>query len=310
MQNSTWLVILNPAAGRGKSRQLWQAVAEALQDSPDGYAFEVKETRAPGDATRWAMEGIIAGARQLICVGGDGTLNEVVNGICGQQTVNSSAIRLAFLPAGTGTDWARFYGIPRKLDAWIEMLRQPQERLQDVGRVTFASDGAETTRYFANVAGMAFDAYIVAQQNARNVRGGGARYFLGLLRYLFRYRSPEIQARAEAFTWTGPAIVANVGLGRYSGGGMQLVPRSDPNDGLFDLTIIAAMSPWRVLLNVFRLFDGSIYQHPLAHHHRATTIWLEAVPGSQLELDGELVGQLPARFELVPDALRLVLPPS
>ena len=309
MQQATWLVILNPEAGRGKSGQVWEAVVKEVKARQLGLRFDVRETRSPGHAITLVQQGIGEGLRQVICVGGDGTLNEVVNGLCLQEVVPSRQIRLAFLPAGTGTDWARCYKLPKQAAGMVDMLAEPFERLQDLGRVTYFRAGEPQTRYFANVAGMAFDAYIVAQQSGRPARGGQTRYLFGLLRYLFRYQSPQVRALAPGVDWDAPTIVANVGLGRYSGGGMQLVPRSLPDDGLFDLTLVEAMSPWQVLRAVYRLFDGSIYQHPKAHHHRIAQLTIEAQPGSHLEVDGEWIGELPATFDLLPRALRFVVPP-
>ncbi|MBK7336139.1 MAG: hypothetical protein IPJ00_08195 [Saprospirales bacterium] len=171
-------------------------------------------------------------------VGGDGTNNETVNGILQQQAVAPSEVCYALLPVGTGNDWVRSLGIPKRLSHWLEMFLQGHTSLQDVGVADYHLDGAPRQRYFVNVAGMSFDAYVAKfmDENRRFINGRFS-YLLALVRCLAKYKLPPTRVHAEGFRVEDFCYTINAGICRYSGGGMQLVPHAVPDDGLLALTV-------------------------------------------------------------------------
>lgn len=303
---SDWLIIANPAAGNGAALHLRDKIEAAFQKA--GQTYEYRITEAPGHAGALAAEYISRGVRHILVAGGDGTVHEAVNGIMNQSEVPTHEVSLGFLPLGTGCDWARTQGIPMNADHALRALFSGNTVLQDIGKVTYLDpEGRPASRYFNNVAGMAFDAFIVEQTLGDSKHGwrGKIFYLLGILSCLRRYQPQHVRVEGAGFQWEGRALVVNAGICRFSGGGMSLVPEALPDDGLLDITIIEDIGPWGVIKSIYRLYDGSIYRHPRAHHRRSPWLKVHAENEVLLECEGEWLGRVPAEFETVPGALRV-----
>lgn len=305
-----WYIIVNPAAGAGEARKVWPRVEQLLQEL--GFSYTVQFTESKGHATRLAENAILRGHRCLLGVGGDGTNHEIVNGILGQAAVPSVDIEYALLPVGTGNDWARSYGIPHDPRARLTRLLDPQTVWQDAGLLEYADwDGNLQRRYFANVAGMAYDAFVVQQAEKQNVRLRSRLLYLLLIgRYLFNYRLAPARITIDgARTEEDLFYTINAGICRYSGGGMQLVPQAVPDDGLLALTFARNVSKATVLLQTPRFYNGSILSHPKIEGMQARRIRVEQVGATPtlLEADGELLGQTPVDISIIEKALKIVL---
>ncbi|MEM7655599.1 MAG: diacylglycerol kinase family protein [Bacteroidota bacterium] len=300
---SDWLILLNPLAGGRKALLRWDQLQRSLTDA--GISFDMVWTEGPGDAATLALEGIAQGYRQLMGVGGDGTVHEILQAIMTQTVVPSQEITFTVFPIGTGNDWARMYGISDRLVALRKRLQEGKPQLQDVGHIRF-SDGSQ--RFFANVLGACYDAYVVEKTQGQDRSGwkGTVLYLRQLVKGLWAYQAPEIHLKGEGFERKGPAILVNAGICQYSGGGMRLVPEAIPDDGLLDITFVDSLGPWEVIRNLPKLYNGKLYAHPQAEHARSPWLEISSQPNSQIEADGELLGQLPARIELIPNALRVL----
>ena len=311
MANSnTWYTIVNPVSGNGAVRKRWPQIEAELRKA--GILFEVAFTRYRGHATELARAAVESGWRHILAVGGDGTNNESVNGILQQQAVPASDVCYALLPVGTGNDWVRTLGIPKKFPQWLEMFQNGHTSLQDVGVAEYHKEGAPEQRYFVNVAGMSFDAYVAKfMDENRGLINGRFSYLLALVRCLAKYKLPPTRIHAEGFMVEDFCYTVNAGIGRYSGGGMQLVPHAVSDDGLLALTVAKRVTKLGVLFATPLFYNGKIARHPKIETHSARNIRVEAMNVDRpvgLEVDGEFLGYAPVSFSLVEKALRVLGP--
>ena len=281
-------------------------IEQLLQEM--GFSYNVQFTERRGHASRLAEDAILKGGRYILGIGGDGTNHEITNGILGQNFVPSSEVYYALLPVGTGNDWARQYGISAVPRQRLERLLSLQTVMQDAGLVEYFAEGETRKRYFVNVAGMAYDGFIgkkLTQKPAQN----RLHYLLMVAQYLLEYQLTGARILFDGQVVEDKYYTINIGLCRYSGGGMQLVPHAIPDDGLFALTYAGALSKAEVLLQTPRFYDGSLLKHPKIGSAQVRSVRVEQTGDSPtlLEADGEFLGETPAVFTLLEKALKVVL---
>jgi YegS/Rv2252/BmrU family lipid kinase len=296
--------IVNLHAGAGAARHRWPAIARMIEDRLG--PLEAHFTKGPGHATLLAHQLAGAGFDPLIAAGGDGTWNEVVNGVLS----SASGVRVAILPLAKGGDFARTIGLAGPRHA-VETLTAGEVREVDVVRVRFRGlAGDVRERHFLNIASFGLGA-----EAALRVRGwsrflpGRARYLAAALPTLAAGRGFDVRlwlddAAPVEFCATTVAL-AN---GRYHGGGILIAPQAAIDDGLIDVTLVERAGLAEVAANLRILYSGDIYSHPKVHHWRAARVRAEAGPTAPLELDGEPVGTPPLEAEVLPRSLRLILP--
>ncbi len=308
-EEEKWFVVVNPVAARGKAGKAWPHIEKALQAIISEYHAVL--TTGLGNAIELVAQAIEEGYRHLLAIGGDGTNNEVVNGIMNQEVVPSGEICYAFLPIGTGNDWVKSHQIPRNLSQWFAMFQQGRVVMQDVGLVYYHAEGKERKRYFANVAGLAYDAFVVRYADShKGWMTNRFFYLMMVLRCLFMYRLRRArvvfgQQSREDYYYT-----INVGICKYSGGGMSLVPHAQYDDGLLALTLAGPISKLGVLLNTYRFYNDSVGEHAQIETFQVKEVEIQAAESEPtlLEVDGEFLGETPARFEIIPNALRVIVP--
>lgn len=309
-KNAPWMIIVNPAAANGKLGRLWPAIEARLSQRIEQY--EVAQTQHRGHGTSLAVAAIENGYRHIIAAGGDGTNHEVANGILQQQMTPSQDIFYTLLPIGTGNDWIRTHRIPPKLEQWLDMLDEGFCTQQEVGLVRYWQNDEQYQRYFVNVAGMAYDGFVVRYgEQWRSWIRNRFFYLLLILRCLFKYRLTRGLIQIDGKTVEDRFYTINVGICRYSGGGMQLVPQADPQDGWLALTYAGPVSKLGVLLNTWRFYNGSIGEHPKIEVSQARCIQVNAPAGEEgipLEADGEFLGYSPAEFSIIEKALTVIVP--
>jgi len=307
----TILVIINPNAGKRRGNKDWPLINRLLSEA--GLKFHHMFTEGVMDACRFAKEAAEQGVQHIITVGGDGTLNEVANGILQHSIANAKDITLSLIPIGTGDDWARNYGVPADYPGAVEVIARGKTVLQDAGWVSYNSRGGFTERYFVNSAGVGFDAEVVFDTNARKEQGsvGKIAYLWSMLKAMFRYVAREVRINIDGKNvFDGKLYSANIGVCRYSGGGMQQVPMAVPDDGLLDITIIRNVGKTKVIRNVKGLYDGSFIKMDEVATHRGTHISIESPEGLLLEADGESLGRPPYEFRIFPLVLKVKVPLS
>jgi diacylglycerol kinase (ATP) len=302
-----WLIIVNPNAGVKKGTKDWPRIAMLLNRA--GLLHEVVFTGHRDHANTLAVEFIQKGYRNIAVAGGDGTMNEVLNGIFMQDTVPTSEIVLGMIPVGTGNDWCRTFGIPFDYKESIQLLVNKKTFIQDAGKIQYFHENTSRFRYFMNIAGMGYDAFVAGKTNQSKEKGKGGPLtylyyvFAGLLQYRFIETVVEIDG---SVVFRGDLFSMNVGICQYNGGGMKQVPMAVPDDGLFDVTLIRKAPKWLVIRHAQKLYDGTHIELPFISTFRGKTIRVRALEKLFLEADGESLGQSPFTFEILPKSLQVV----
>ena len=309
------LIIVNPASASGATGKAWPGVASVVRQHFG--PFEAALTKRAGEAVEIAEREARAGRRFVIACGGDGTVNEVVNGLLRAE----SETELGILPSGTGGDFRRTLDIPRRTADAARALREGETRVMDAGRVTFTNErGVEESRFFANVASVGMGGDVIKRLKSREGLPAGAARLLGgrlsfaaaALQAAVTFEKPLVRVSLDGGA-ASHITVANfcVANARYFGGGMKIAPNAKLDDGRFDVVAVGDVSALTVLANSYRLYLGTHLGMQEVRHALARRVSASSADGSvvKLEVDGELAGRLPAEFELLPRALGVRCPP-
>ena len=295
-------LIVNPAAGAWKTARRWPYISDLLKRF--GLRFEHDITEAPGHAIELAREAARRGYDRIVSVGGDGTVNEVVNGIYGSGNIDR--VMLGIISTGTGSDYTRTIGLPRPFQEMCQCVVKPRRLAVDVGVVEYTNGGGVEQRLFVNFAGMGFDAEIV-RRTTRQYKslGGTASYLAGLFATLLCYRNKPVTLVIDGEVVTRKVCAVIMNNGRYGGGGMQTAPDADLTDGYLDVLVIGDLNKADLLWSLPRIYRGTHLSHPKVELCKAKQIELRAEDGLFLQADGELLGRAPARFRIIPGALNV-----
>ena len=293
---------MNPAAEGGAVGRRWPELAHRAAGL--GLRGDTLISERPGHLGELAREAVENGASLVVAVGGDGTVNEVAQGLAGKQA------QLAIIPRGTGWDFARTYGIPRRLEAAVAVALQGHVRAIDLGRASYRSwDGREAESYFANIASAGMTGAIAKRANETSkALGGKVSYAWATLAVFARWQNDEVLVQVDGERRSGRMHDVVVANGRYFGGGMMICPRAEPDDGLFDVLLIGDLTKRDLLVTLPKTYRGRHLPHPKAELLRGTVVTVDAPEPLPVELDGEQPGTTPVRFEIVPQALRLRVP--
>jgi YegS/Rv2252/BmrU family lipid kinase len=308
------LVICNPISGSGRGLSLLGNVKRAFDEAGVTYDAEVSQKR--GDVARLAYSAVHAGCSAVVVIGGDGTFFEAVNGVMGPVEPAGAAgaagrgPAVGLVQAGRGSDFGRSAGVPSDVEEACARLFAGRTAHFDLGHVTYRSFGGETrSRFFANAAGLGFDAEVSLRANAgpRNL-GGTIPYLTSLLQTLVTYSNKQVEVSLDG----GDAYPARVNSlvvanGQYFGGGMKIAPQASLSDGLFDITVLGDLGKVELVRNVPRVYDGSHITHPKVSTDRAATVRVDSTDRTLLQADGEVLGMAPAAFTIVPSALRMIV---
>lgn len=298
--SARWLAIINPAAGRGRAARLWPRYAAAL--AARGINIELQATAGAGDASRIARAAVAAGGVRILCVGGDGTVHEVLNGLR-DTTVR---VTLAVAACGTGNDWARGQAIPREPRAFAAMLAAGRTLAHDVGVIEFEGKGGREVRHFLNLAGVGYDAYVLEHLPSRGPRA--LAYLAAVAAGLMRYRPPLTQVTAGDERFGGRYFATFAALGRYAGGGMQFAPRARADDGLVDLVTIDHLGVLSTLRRLPSIYDGRLLDDPAVLWRQVAALSIETDPPARVQADGQLLGTTPISIHVLPGAIDTVVP--
>lgn len=304
-----WYIIVNPEAGNGKGRKNWPAIKDALQKA--GITYEYAFTEYAKHATELATAAIGNGFKKIITVGGDGTNNEVINGIFNQHKVPTHQITLAVIPIGTGNDWIRHHQIPNDIREAVALIVIENTTPHDVGLVKYSDGKQPRLRYFINVAGMAYDAYIARlTQDKRSLLKNQFSYLWLILKGLFKYKLQKATIEFDGQVVKDKFYTINVGICKYNGGGMQFVPHAESDDGLLALTYAFHIPKLEIILLTHRFYNGTIPSHRQVRTHQVKSVKVTSLDDTPtlLEVDGEFIGHTPIEFSIIEKALRVVVP--
>jgi YegS/Rv2252/BmrU family lipid kinase len=305
---SRTLLIVNPRSRNGATGRRAQSLVRRLR--AELGPLEVERTRAPRDAERIAREAVRAGCDRLVVAGGDGTLSEVATGLLAAGLGGYATI--GALPLGTGGDFLRTLGVPRDLDAAIACLREGKPRPLDAGAATFTDAAGRPARaHFVNVASLGVSGRVVEFANrAPRALGGRVAFLLGTLHAIARHRPEPVALRVDGErVHAGPLVLAAAANGRFFGGGMCIAPEARTDDGLFDVVAVRALGRAALLRRLPLIYRGAHLADPAVRMRRGRVVEAEPLGGPvPVELDGEPLGRLPARFEVLPGALSILGP--
>jgi len=305
-----WLVIVNPNAGRKKGLQDWPDIHSLL--SKNNFNFFEVFTERSGHATEIAREYIEQGIKKIIVIGGDGTMNEVINGLFLQSKFPTTSVMLGMITVGTGNDWGRMFNIPTGYEEAIEAIKDGNTFVQDAGIVSYRNgnrDGkSKEDRYFVNIAGLGFDALVTQKTNRAKEkgRGGTLLYFLNIFSSLVNYRFVNAMINIDGQDYENEIFSMNIGIGKYSGGGMIQVPGAIADDGLFEMTVIKKLRKTHVVLSLRRLYNGTIHLHPKVDTYSGKSITIDSDTVIHLETDGETLGHTPLEFNIIPRSVKVI----
>jgi len=297
-------VIVNPIAGAGKTARKWPQIMGLLKSI--GIRFEYDVTEAPGHALELAKSAANKGYELVVSVGGDGTINEIVNGL--HNAGNLRDVTLGIISTGSGADYIRTIRIPRHFTGACHRLASPKKRTVDLGVAEYVSNGEVSKRLFVNFAGLGFDAEVVKATTLRfKALGSTPSYLMGLLTTFLFYETKQVSLildgqPEERRVWT--ILMSN---GKYGGGGMLAAPNADPADGLLDVVVIDDLGKLDLLWSLPRIYKGTHLSHPKVTVKRAREVDIRPRQSMSLQVDGELLGQTPARVYLLPAALNVAI---
>ena len=301
--------IVNPNAAMGSTRRHWPRI-EALARERLG-PIQALHTGGPADASRLTRQALMEGTDLIVCVGGDGTLNEVVNGFMGEEGPIRGNALLGFIPMGTGCDIIKTVPIPRDVIRVLDLIRELRFRAIDLGLLCYRNHhGRPAHRYFHNVASFGLGGKVDERVNrTTKVFGGFISFIWATLISLLIYNKKRIQLKVngacdqEIICWN--VVVAN---GQYHGGGMWVAPDAAVDDGLFHITVIGDLSLPQVFLNLPKLYNGKILEVRKVFSLTGKRVEAHSDQQVLLDVDGEQPGQLPVTITMVPRALRLIAP--
>jgi len=308
----TIFVVVNPMADGGRAKSAWPDIAARLAERFG--PFEHRMTEWTGHGTELVRDAVRGGAEVVIAVGGDGTVNEAINGIAAAGADAFSRVTFGMLTIGTGSDFTRSLFPKAGLEQMIEAACSDRLRHIDLGRVDYAGDAGEAqSRLFANIASFGISGAIDRKVNARRpaIVPAKARFLAATLAAFVAHRPQPVRIQLDdrAPVESEIAVVA-VANGRYFGGGMMIAPDAAPDDGLFDVVTLKATSKLVLLRDLQMVYGGRHRQHPSITIERArrvsvTPLGDPALAPVLLDIDGESPGRLEARFEVLPGVLRL-----
>jgi diacylglycerol kinase (ATP) len=290
-----WFIVVNPASGAGRALRFAPRLAAALERA--GVRFHCEHSDAPRDAGRRFAGAAAGGWRKFLAVGGDGTLNELVNGIIASGVPLARCV-VAIAAGGTGNDWSSTLEIPDDADRLAACMARADARAVDIGIAQLA-DGRRLA--FHNVAGAGIDAEAIRRTPRRGPRS--AAYLLGLARTLAAWRGPRFAIVADGRPLAGRFMLALASIGPRCGGGMRLTPDAAIDDGWFDLLTVDPLPLTGAIARLPKLFDGRLAGDPAFRVSRCREAVIASDPPCGVELDGELVGTTPFTVSIEPGAL-------
>ena len=300
--SKSWFIIANPIAGNQKFSKQWKEIQQLLNSKNIDYSFVF--TQFSKHEIELVQNAIQQGFRNIISVGGDGTLHNIVNVVMMQRYVKSSDITIAVLPIGTGNDWIKTYNIPNNIKKAIDIISERKTILQDIGQIEIATGKIS---YFNNVAGLGYDGYIAKKLQELKRLGSISYLIAGIYGFLFYKKSIFKIAMNQTIIET-TCLITMVSICKFSGGGMQFSKKGDPIDGLFDITIVKNITLLDLILNIKKLYNGKIVAHPKVATYKTNKIIVDPQNLKPfIQADGELIGTGTATFSLIEKGIHFVI---
>ena len=299
--------VINPVSGAHKAMSVWRKIeASGMLGELE---HEVHFTGWPGHASLLTRQAMEEGIQKIIVVGGDGTLNECLNGymLCDEKLRKNAVVGM--IPHGTGSDWAKHHGISGNTLEALKFCLEAEPVLHDVGEVIFKRLGSMRSRYFMNISTCCFGAVAAETANVYKSRGKGGKlvYIKAVLKHLFSYKSKTISINFDGKEITEKSFLIATGICSSNGAGLKLCPGAISNDGYFYVTHVGDISVWEVLKNIFGLFNGNFIRHPKVNIHKVQHLIISTDNNDiDMEVDGEYLGKGDFEYRMHPGKLRVL----
>ncbi|MFH1537412.1 MAG: diacylglycerol kinase family protein [bacterium] len=304
-------VVLNPRARNGRTGKMWPRIEAEIAKHLSN--FEPAFTEGPRHATELTRNAIKNGSEFIVALGGDGTINEVVNGFFENGSLTREGTTLGIVSGGTGGDFIKTLGIPRAVPEAAAVLAGGRTMVCDAGRIRCAGhDGAEIEHYFINIADFGLGGLSVEKVNSTTkIFGSFLTFFIGIARASFAYKNQPVEITIDGER-IGERRIKSVVIanGQYFGGGMRMAKEAAPDDGLFEMLILGDLRILEGALLMPRMYRGDILDHPKVERFKGRVLSATSDRRVLLDVDGEQVGRLPATFELIPACIPVRVPHS
>jgi diacylglycerol kinase (ATP) len=304
-----WAIIINPKSGKKKFRQQRKYLFKVLKH--EGINFDYRVTKFAGHAIKIAKYFAENKYQNFIILGGDGTMSEVINGIFSADIEDTSKLKFALIPRGTGNDWGRFWGLNRDYKKSIEVFLAGELQPIDIGKVEYEIEGLRESHFFINSVGLGLDATVVSHTHRlKEIFGSHSfLYTVSLLGAVFTYHSHRTKIYTEERNITDRMFTMNIANGCYSGGGLKQNPNALPYDGLLDVMMAKKPTLFDMVRALFYLFKGKISEHKLIESFRTRELLVQCDKSVQMEADGIIVdGISPFKISIIPKAIQMIVP--
>lgn len=302
------MAIINPVSSNGKTGRRWPEISTLLQAS--SLIFEHRFTQAPDDARSIAWESLEEGYETLISIGGDGTLNEIVNGFFLVSEEIRERSTLGIISTGTGGDFVRTAGIPKNISEAVLKIAQGKTFLMDVALSKFIDDnGQKISRYFCNTVDIGLGGDTAARVNTSSKALGGFLSFLhSVIVTLILYKNKEVSiVLNDKAVVTGKTAILAVTNGKYFGGGMKIAPLAELDDGMLDIVFAPDLSKLKLFCSIPSIYRGTHLDIKDLQYFRVKKIAITSPEKILIEMDGETPGWTPLEVEIIPKALRIIV---
>ena len=301
LNTDSWFVIANPTSGNRNFSKQWCKIQQNLKLNNIDYSFTF--TQFSKHEIELVQAAIQKGFRNIISVGGDGTLHNVVNGIMLQTYIKTSELTIGVIPLGTGNDWIKTYSIPNSIEKSIEIIKRKKITLQDIG--VLKTDNKTT--YFNNVAGLGYDGYIVNKLKSLKKFGSISYVLAGIYGLLF-YKKSIFKIIFKGKILETNCLMTIIGICQFSGGGMQFTKDVNSSDGLLDITVAKNLTFFNMILNLPKLYSGKIVHHKKVATYKTKEITILPVNSKPfIQADGELIGVGKVTVKIIEKALKFVI---
>ena len=297
-------IIVNPVAGASTTYRKWPKISDLLKHI--GLAFEFHYTEGVGHAIELAREATASGCPLLVAVGGDGTVNEVANGMMLSPELAGTSIGV--ISTGTGGDFIRSAGIHKDYIKACSSLTGSKRKQIDVGIIEYNKNGQPQKRFFINSAGIGFDAAAVeATNHLPKFLGGTIPYVMGLVKSLVGYKNKNVTLAMGGKEETRRVLSVVAANGCYFGGGMRVAPDADIEDGLLDIITVGDVGKLELLKVFPTIYKGTHVHHPKVSTGKATSISIKSDEKFMVQADGEYLGEGPVSISIMPAALNMAV---
>lgn len=300
---SYWYVICNPSSGGGIKQKKIDQISISLKNNKIPHKF-IKTSFAHHEE-ELVQKAIYQGYIQFICIGGDGTVHHIINGIMKQKFIDSKKLKLAVIPCGTGNDWVKNYKIPKDPEQAIRLIKNNKLVFQDIGKINLVNEQKEF--FFNNAAGIGFDAYVVKNLHYFK-KWGSLAYLLAALASFSSFQKTQLSYSIDSIDHESDVFMITLGICKYSGGGMRLTNYKNHKEEYLDLTLIKNISFLRVLCQILRLYNGKINKVKETQCSNIQNFKLDKNTEYYIQADGELIGKGKAIIHVKAKAIQLVIP--